>query len=117
MRTFMTLLIFTAVLSGAAPGQAQDATSPPAAVAESGINGTRLLAIGAGVIAGSFLVEGLIAGQASSIIGGVGGGLLAGWWYSKTQERPAIDSVRYREASAVSPQTRPLKMTVAIRRQ
>lgn len=115
MRTFMTLLIVAAVIYSATPAQAQENTPPPAAVAEGGINGKRLLAIGVGVIAGSFLVESLIAGQASSIIGGVGGGLIAGWWYNQTQERPSIDSVRYREASATAPQVNPMRMAVAIR--
>ncbi len=45
------------------------------------VDPTRILAIGAGVILGGVAVGSTLNFAGSSLIGAVGGGLIANWWY------------------------------------
>ncbi|MBT3304857.1 MAG: hypothetical protein HN377_00070 [Alphaproteobacteria bacterium] len=48
---------------------------------EGSVDPTRVLAIGAGVILGSVAVGSTLNFAGSSLVGAVGGGLIANWWY------------------------------------
>ena len=58
---------------------------------EGQIDPTRVLAIGAGVLLGGVVVGSTLNFVGSSLVGAVGGGLIANWWYGEGDDILALE--------------------------
>ncbi|NQV99577.1 MAG: hypothetical protein HQ483_07755 [Rhodospirillales bacterium] len=108
---FLTAFLLGVVLLLPQAGAAQENGPPPApAEAASGLDMGRLLAIGAGVVVGSVIMESLGVGRLPVFVGSVAGGLIGRWWYISALERPTINQAQFREASVPANSSHLLKM-------
>ncbi len=80
---FLMLFVFALPLqAGAKEKMVLVQQSPQGVYDEEGsVDPTRILAIGAGVILGSVAIGSTLNFAGSSLVGAVGGGLIANWWY------------------------------------
>ena len=79
------LLVLTIAVIGMLPlsvsAQVQAPEAPPAQQGFDGIDGSRLVVIGAGILIGAVAMEVLVAGDLAILAGAVAGGFLTDWWY------------------------------------
>ena len=88
------LLVFTML----APPAVAQSTPPVVVASETGIMGMtrgQVVAIAAGAVVGSIVVHAFVPGDFTALIGGIGGGLLADWWYNNGGSDTLRASIRY----------------------
>ena len=79
------LLVLTVAVIGMLPlsvsAQVQAPAAPPVEQSLNGIDASRLVVIGAGILIGAVAMEVLVAGDLAILAGAVTGGFLTDWWY------------------------------------
>jgi uncharacterized membrane protein YebE (DUF533 family) len=68
------------------PGPGPAPVAPPAAA--EGVSTAKMLSIGIGALLGAVAAQAIVAGEGVTMVGGVGGGLLAAWWYENSNSGP-----------------------------
>ncbi len=111
MRRFLIILVLCAAWLVPQVAHAQNvAPTPLNQGLGEGIEAGQLLAIGAGVIVGSVVLETVAMGHLSSILGGVLGGVVGNWWYNQSRAIPIVNKTVYRESSASGQDLNKLKI-------
>lgn len=72
---------------------------PPVEQMIEGLDSSRLVVIGAGLLIGALTMEVLVAGDLAILVGGVTGGVLTDWWYRKREAESMVPKAAYRFAA------------------
>jgi uncharacterized membrane protein YebE (DUF533 family) len=80
-------LLVLSPLTAAAQQRPGPAPVAPPAAAE-GVSTAKMLSIGIGALLGAVAAQAIVAGEGVTMVGGVGGGLLAAWWYENSNSGP-----------------------------
>ena len=91
--TIMLLFVFALPLQANAKERLVLVQQSPQGVYDNkgSIDPTRVLAIGAGVVLGSVAVGSTLNFAGSSIVGALGGGLIANWWYDGSDDLLSLE--------------------------
>ncbi len=98
------------ILPPAVSAQAQSPAVPPPEQAIEGIDASRVVVIGAGLLIGALAMEVLVAGDVAILAGAVVGGVMADWWYRTKDYDTIVPKARYRAAALPAPSTSRLAM-------
>ena len=101
MRKFFLVLMIAVIgifpLSVSA--QNQSPAVPPAPAMIEGIDASRLVVIGAGILIGAVAMEVLVAGDLAILAGAVAGGVLTDWWYRTQDNKSMVPKTGFRVAA------------------
>jgi hypothetical protein len=93
------LLVLTVAAIGLFPlsvsAQESAPAVPPVEQVIEGIDSSRLVAIGAGLLIGAITMEVLVAGDLAILAGAVTGGVLTDWWYRKRETVSMVPKAAY----------------------
>jgi hypothetical protein len=85
------LLLLSPLTAAAQTKPVQTPALPPTI---EGVPTNKVLAIGAGVLAGAVAAEALVGGELVAVIGGAAGGLIGAWWYENSNGSPTKATMR-----------------------
>ncbi len=96
-RLFMVLIVaFIGFLPMSVSAQVKP---PPAQQTIEGIDPSRLVVIGVGVLAGAVVMEVLVVSDLAILAGAVAGGYVTDWWYRNQEYKIVVPKAAFRAAA------------------